>query len=178
MFKCENQRRINASECMAIKLPTQSQSQLFLLISENIRGKGICTTLCQSYFLIYLNYSNNTLLKCAAPYFKYYFRSGGFPSVYPEQIQTQQKVQKMDELDSDGQYRTGHTGSAQTGKGNYNLEQRNLHSKSTLNIPRTGHLCQKQTMMGSFIIRPKPNRYAISCLKLRTNCNCILETEG
>lgn len=84
----------------------------------------------------------------------------------------------MDELDSDGQYRTGHTGSAQTGEGNYNLEQRNLRSKSTLNIPRTGHLCQKQMMMGSFIIRPKPNRYAISCLKLRTNCNCILETEG
>lgn len=47
----------------------------------------------------------------------------------------------MDELDSDGQYRTGHTGSAQTGEGNYNFEQRNLHSKSTLNIPRTGHLC-------------------------------------
>lgn len=82
----------------------------------------------------------------------------------------------MDELDSDGQYRTGHTGSAQTGEGNYNVEQRNLHSKSTLNIPRTGHLCQKQTMMGSenmpFIIRQ------ISCLKLRTNCNYILENGG
>lgn len=117
--------------------------------------------------MIYLNYSNNTLLKCAAPYFKYNLRSGGFPSVYPEQIQAQQKVQKMDELDSDGQYRTGHTGSAQTGEGNYNVEQRNLHSKSTLNIPRTGHLCQKQMMIGSenmqFIIRQRPNRYAISC---------------
>lgn len=88
----------------------------------------------------------------------------------------------MDELDSDGQYRTGHTGSAQTGEGNYNVEQRNLHSKSTLNIPGTGHLCQKQTMMGSenmpIIIRQRPNRSAVSCLKLRTNCNYILENGG
>lgn len=83
----------------------------------------------------------------------------------------------MDELDSDGQYRTGHTGSAQTGEGNYNVEQRNLHSKSTLNIPRTGHLCQKQTMMGSENVQ-RPNRSAISCLKLRTNCNYILENGG
>lgn len=72
----------------------------------------------------------------------------------------------MDELDSDGQYRTGHTGSAQAGEGNYNLEQRNLHSKSTLNIPRTGHLCQKQTMMGVIYHSTKAEQIRYFLLKI------------